>query len=514
MAQANFANRTPYHGDNLKFLRGLNTATVNLIATDPPFNKSKDFHATPTSLAKGASFTDRWSWDRDVHPDWVDAIKDDWPAAWTAIAAARQIAGEDMGAFLCWLGVRLMEMHRVLADDGSLYLHIDHTAHAYAKTLLDAIFGRENFRNEVLWSYRTGGAGRTSFSRKHDTLLWYSMSKHYTFNIQKEKAYTKSRSRRPGIVNYGGGEAEFFEDKDGVYNLVNMRDVWEVPYIGSTDAERTGYPTQKPLALYERIIRASSNPGDVVLDPFCGCATTAVAAERLGRQWIGMDIWEGAYGQVLKRLQDNRQLLQDIPGQVLRVTTPPERTDDQKVAAPTLTLKVQIPEPPGVKMTNAQMKAMLVQNNGIVCAGCDRRFDDDRYLQLDHNTPRSGGRAPPHQQPDAPVRAVQLGQEQHPDADGFEATQREERMDGEGGRGQPMTPTPTPIPVAPMVEDPCNADLTGPLVWMTVATIVFGLLLLGLVPRSARAEVLLLVPTAWAVIVVVALVLRAGLCAG
>ena len=174
MTTPNFENRTLYHGDNLPFLRGLNTGTVNLIATDPPFNKSKDFHATPDSLAKGASFADRWSWDKDVHDDWVDAIKDDWPAAWTAIDGARRIAGDDMGAFLCWLGVRLMEMHRVLADDGSIYLHIDHTAHAYVKVLLDAIFGRENFQNEIVWHYRrwTGGANR--FQQLHDTILFYS----------------------------------------------------------------------------------------------------------------------------------------------------------------------------------------------------------------------------------------------------------------------------------------------------------------------------------------------------
>ena len=160
--ERNFVNRTLYHGDNLDFLRGMNSGTVNLIATDPPFNKNKDFHATPDSLASGARFEDRWAWDRDVHPEWVDAIQDDWPAAWFAIDNARLIAGDDMGAYLCWLGVRLMEMRRVLAEDGSIYLHIDHTAHAYVKTLMDAIFGRENFQNEIVWYYGGGGGGKTS----------------------------------------------------------------------------------------------------------------------------------------------------------------------------------------------------------------------------------------------------------------------------------------------------------------------------------------------------------------
>ena len=151
MATPNFANRTLYHGDNLPFLRGMNSGTVHLIATDPPFNKGRDFHATPDSLAAGARFEDRWRWDKDVHPDWVDAIQDDWPAVWQVIEAARAAAGDDMAAFLAWLGVRLMEMHRVLRDDGSLYLHCDPTASHYLKALLDAIFGTQNFRNEIIW---------------------------------------------------------------------------------------------------------------------------------------------------------------------------------------------------------------------------------------------------------------------------------------------------------------------------------------------------------------------------
>ena len=110
---ANFRNRTLYHGDNLPFLRGMDSETVGLVATDPPFSKSKDFHATPDSLASGARFEDRWSWDKDVHPDCVDAIKDDRPAVWAVIEAARAASGPHMAAFLCWLGVRLMELHRV-----------------------------------------------------------------------------------------------------------------------------------------------------------------------------------------------------------------------------------------------------------------------------------------------------------------------------------------------------------------------------------------------------------------
>ncbi|MCE2488447.1 MAG: hypothetical protein J4G17_00535 [Anaerolineae bacterium] len=185
MAEPNFQNRTLYHGDNLDFLRGMNSETVHLIATDPPFNKNRDFHATPDSLAAGAKFRDRWSWERDVHDEWTDSIKDDWPAVWEVIDAARAAYGDDMGAFLCWLGVRLMEMHRVLRADGSLYMHCDPTASHYLKAMLDAIFGGDNFRNEITWK-RTSAKGLAyrNLPNNHDILLRYSKSGAWIWNPQ------------------------------------------------------------------------------------------------------------------------------------------------------------------------------------------------------------------------------------------------------------------------------------------------------------------------------------------
>ena len=299
MAERNFENRTLYHGDNLPFLRGLNSGTVNLIATDPPFNKNKDFHATPGSLASGAQFQDRWRWDEDIHDDWLIAIQRDEPEVWSVITTAKQVWGDDMGAFLCWLGVRLLEMRRILADDGSLYLHIDHTAHAWVKTLLDAIFGRRNFQNEIIWYYSGGGASRRRFARKHDTILFYSKSDEWTFDIDAVRTPHKWTD---GQLRADGTDRSIADGKipDDVIPLHGV-----MPWA----KERTGYPTQKPLALYERIIKASSNPDDLVLDPFCGCATTPVAAERLGRQWVGMDIWDGAITQVLDRLEQEQLLV-------------------------------------------------------------------------------------------------------------------------------------------------------------------------------------------------------------
>ena len=173
---------------------------------------------------------------------------------------------------------------------------------------------------------------------------------------------------------------------------VAVGDSWEDigPVVGQA-RERVGWPTQKPIALYERIIAASSNPGDVVLDPFAGCATTPIAAERLGRQWIAMDIWEGAADIVRRRLADNRQLLTDADPQIHYATEPPVRTDDGGEAVPFLQVTERYAEPNGPRMSRADMYGHLLRQYGQKCQGCDRVFDDPRYLELDHNTPRSDG---------------------------------------------------------------------------------------------------------------------------
>ena len=369
MAAPNFANRTLYHGDNLPFLRGMNSESVHLIATDPPFKKGKDFHATPDSLAAGARFQDRWSWAEDVEQAWVDQIADDWPAVHAVIDASKTTYGQDMAAFLCFMGVRLLEMRRVLREDGSIYLHIDHTAHAYVKALMDAVFGKANFQNEIVWSYGLGGSSRQRFSRKHDTLLFYTKGKSWTFH----------KPEVPATSQLMKGQ------------MKGATDVWPIPSINNKAHERTGYPTQKPILLYERIIEASSNPGDIVLNPFAGCATTPIAAERLGRQWVGMDIWDGAFGIVKQRMEDNRQLLTGIPAAILYETAPPVRTDGGMEAAPFIQVTERYAEPDGPRMSRAEMYEYLLAQYGQRCQGCDRRFDDARYLELDHNTPRSDG---------------------------------------------------------------------------------------------------------------------------
>ncbi len=415
MAEPNFINRTLYHGDNLKFLRGINSETVDLIATDPPFNKNRDFHATPDSLAAGAKFQDRWSWERDVHQDWIDQITDDYPRLMEAIESARYAHSDGMGAFMCFMAVRLLEMWRVLKPTGSLYLHCDPTASHYLKAVLDAIFGWNNFRNEVIWHYKSfHGQTKRYFAKKHDTFLVYSKSSGWTFNrlFEDDNSGTIDFKRwRKYLVDgryiYGRNmpvqDSRFVRflnrwrrengrepgSDDLVYEVQGqaLDTVWHMKPVDPKDkTERLGYPTQKPLALYRRIILASSNDGDIVFDPFCGCATTPVAAERLGRQWVGIDIWDKAHEVVVDRLKNEVGLF----GEVHYSTEPPTRTDDAQPAAPFLRVK-QVHEPPGPKMSRAEMYAHLLEQHGARCQGCYRDFDDPRYLQLDHNVPRSDG---------------------------------------------------------------------------------------------------------------------------
>ena len=293
-----------------------------------------------------------------------------------------------MAAFLCFMGVRLIEMRRVLRADGSLYLHCDPTASHYLKALLDGVFGRQNFKNEIAWCYTSGGVSKRWFAKKHDLILFYSKSRGYVFNTQY-RPYSEGTLQR--------GLTQYKKNLNWKYHLrakgAVENDWWQdiQPLLSPTSKERTGYPTQKPLALYERIIKASSNPGDIVLDPFAGCATTPIAAERLERQWVGMDIWDGAADIVRQRLVDNRQLLTDANPQIHYLTQPPVRTDDGREAVPFLQVTERYAEPNGPRMSRADMYEYLLAQYGQKCQGCDRTFDDPRYLELDHNTPRSDG---------------------------------------------------------------------------------------------------------------------------
>ena len=387
MAEPNFTNRTLYIADNMDILPRMPDESVHLIATDPPFNKGQDWRGVGE-----LGYDDRWTW-ADVREQDRWGVFRSRPDIWQLIDAARLCYGDDMGAFLCWLGVRLIEMRRVLRDDGSIYLHIDHTAHAWTKALMDAIFGRQNFRNEIVWHYSKGHSPKMDFRRKHDTILRYTKTAQAIFNRpsyphladpHNEFKYYDDDGRRYRLnrTNDKDGNPKRFYWDDGI----PVDTVWtylrdkDFNQLNSNAPERTGYPTQKPLALYERIIKASSNPGDIVLDPFCGCATTLVAAERLGRQWVGIDANSKAAGIIERRLWDNRQMLGAAPvGPVTVLNSlpplPPRRTDAPK--------RINF---------RAEHIGRLIAEIGWICQGCGRDYSDDRRtMQVDHIIASSQG---------------------------------------------------------------------------------------------------------------------------
>ncbi len=328
MDQYTLKNRSIFCDDNLEVLQGINSNCIGLIYLDPPFNKKKVFTAPISSSAKGASFSDIFR-EEDIKDEWLQTIKEDQDKVYGFLNGIKIIEGKTTSynyCYLAYMAIRLIECQRVLKDTGSLYLHCDPTMSHSLKLLLDCIFGEKNFRNEIVWSYKSGGVSKKWFGRKHDIILLYSKSKNYNFNSLKyNRVVDKSKGYDPRI-DYS------INEKGESYRINIMRDVWEDIGIISPNSkiERTTYPTQKPLALLERIIKASSNEGDIVLDPFCGCATTCIASEKLNRGWIGIDVSIKAYELVKERLQKevaNPKNLFDYKKELNFYTEPLKRTD-------------------------------------------------------------------------------------------------------------------------------------------------------------------------------------------
>ncbi len=288
-----------FWGDNLRVLRSRVAAdSIDLIYLDPPFNSNQDYHELAGVKAAKTKrvFGDTWIFDAKTQADFRALTEKDQPLR-DPLRALRILTGESaMLSYLTMMAPRLLELHRVLKSTGSLYLHCDPTASHYLKVLLDHIFGASCFRNEVIWRYRRWPSKSKQFQKMHDVLLYYSKSangSHFfqtlygfeelapstkkTFGTKKQVADFSSGHRKPGRRD---------EDTPGP----PLSDVWEIGIVAPHGRERLGYPTQKPEALLTRILLASSREGDRVLDPFCGSGTTLISAERLRRNWIGIDL--------------------------------------------------------------------------------------------------------------------------------------------------------------------------------------------------------------------------------
>ena len=361
-----------YTGDNLYILHGMNSNSVDLIYLDPPFNSKRMYSAPVGSKAAGSSFKDMWSWS-DVDTFYLERLSQDYPGLVRFIESISFTHSKAMMAYVTYMTQRIIELHRILKDTGSFYLHCDQTASHYLKIALDQIFGRKHFITEIIWSYSWGSRTDKRWNRKHDVILMYTKTENYTFNakdVMEERRLGEASKNR---LKYEG--ALIGVNKKGMQEFALPTDVWDIPTINAMAKERTGYPTQKPLALLKKIILASSNPGDIVLDPFCGCATTCVAAEQLPykRKWIGIDVSEMAVKLVMERLSDEEgELFKNF----INLDKPGQRTD------------IEILEiTPQTK--NDIRKHLFEQQKGI-CNGCQEIFDI-RHFEVDHIVPKAKG---------------------------------------------------------------------------------------------------------------------------
>jgi len=344
----------------------MNSESVDLIYLDPPFNTKRMYSAPVGSKAAGASFKDMWTW-KDVDEYYLDTLADQFPVLAKYIASVGAVHSKAMMAYLTYMAQRIVEMHRILKETGSLYLHCDSTASHYLKILLDFIFGKNNFRNEILWCYTgPGSPGMRQFNRKSDSIFWYSKGKQWTFNKDVVRMPYKD-----GSLHSGG-----FTEKDGTrlksvkYNKGKVPENWwtDIAIVARSKHERTGYPTQKPLKLLKRIILASSNEGDTVFDPFCGCATTCVAAQQLQRKWIGIDLEKQTVSVLIQRLSEAGRLFRDFTA----TDQVPKRSDITEV------------------QPSESIKQRLYKEQDGKCNACRQDFEC-RNLELDHIIPKSRG---------------------------------------------------------------------------------------------------------------------------
>lgn len=374
MATPNWVNRTIFTGDNLYVMRGMNSESVDLIYADPPFNSNMEYAAPVGSEAAGAAFRDAWSLS-DVDQAWHGQLLETNEALYHVIHASRYSHGERMMSYLCMMAVRLLEMRRLLKPSGALYLHCNSHASHYLKLLLDVIFGQENFRNEIVWHYPDNLQGNVKrFANNVNSIFFYA-GEGYTFNhvhIPLDKP--KKRGGRVWSKELGKVVPERDLEGNPVYRTYSTKkadNVWTIGQSSVTNpdsAEYTGYPTQKPLAVLERIIKASSNEGDMVLDPFAGCATTLIAAQAEGRQWVGIDLSPKAVDLVVERIEGLSVTATDITARA----DIPERSDLAQVPA---------------AITRKQW-LYGVQNGD--CKGCRNHFPSQN-LTVDHINPVSKG---------------------------------------------------------------------------------------------------------------------------
>ena len=367
MGEPNWSNQTIWTGDNLPILRGMNSESVDVVYLDPPFNSKANYAAPIGSKAAGAAFKDTWTLS-DVDVEWINLIEAKHPALYLVLLAAMTSSDK---SYLAYMAARLLELRRVLKPTGSLYLHCDpHMGH-YLKVVLDAVFGRRHFRNEIIWYYRGAGTPKKDFARRHDTILRYAESDRYFDPDPARQPYAEATVER--FSHYIGNVRG---DRDYGQQSLNPKgkhpdDVFtDIQPIAPSAKARTGYPTEKPTPLLMRIIDTSCPSDGIVLDPFCGCATACIAAQKLHRQWMGIDISPKAAELVRRRMRDELGMFYKGAHR----TDIPTRTDLGKIR----------------RYNSPENRRRLYGEQSGNCAGCKDHFEA-RHLEVDHIIARLKG---------------------------------------------------------------------------------------------------------------------------
>jgi len=429
---------TLYTGDCLYILHGINSETIDMVYLDPPFNSNRNFSAPLGSKAAGSSFDDMWTW-KDVDEQYLESIIMDYPFLVQFIQSIERIYGPAMKSYITYMTQRVIEIKRVLKKDGSFYLHCDSTASHYLKIVCDRVFGKNYFKNEIIWKRTFAHAlGSKHFSKVSDRILYYS-SKKATWNpqylehdeqyIKKNYKHKDARGVYRKILLSGGkaGGTQAYEEWRGVkppsgrawapptqksfpesikfpknykdlsthqkldvldeLDLITwnskgnpdykgylsntkgkvLTDIFlDIPPVSSKSQERTGYPTQKPIELLRRLILSSTNEGDIVLDPFCGCATTCVAAQQLNRKWIGIDISKVSANVVMERLSEDAGMFTDF----IHTDKFPARTDIK------------------IEKIGKNLKERIFNDQNGKCNACEAEMEI-RNFEIDHIIPRS-----------------------------------------------------------------------------------------------------------------------------
>ena len=459
MAPPNWQNRTLFVADNIKVMRGMNSESVDLIATDPPFNAKRLFNAPLRGKKAQQKFDDRWRWD-EVTDEWQDLLATDHPAIKELIEAAAVIEGgsvdrrtgkidtgrtkNSIAAYLAYMAPRVIEMRRLLKPTGVLILQCNWEANSYLRLLLDAVFGRAKLINEIAWKcHPSKGLAKWRLPRNHGTIFAYGKTTKWKWNPPVEpydldvlqQKYTKEELSKLSPADQK--TIKDYKDFDGPrryqltsllnpnkdrpnldYEFLGFKKVWrwepermkrayaegqvvqktsrhvprELRYLDEqkgrprddvwldvmiTESSESDWETRKPIALYQRLIECATDPGDIVLDPFCGCATTLVAAEYLQerRQWVGIDIDEAAEDETNTRLQEAAGLL----GATAPICNPPRKSIKRR----------DIPPAPPEK----KLKRSLWERQGRRCANpyCTSKGLRAVDMHLDHRIPDSRG---------------------------------------------------------------------------------------------------------------------------